>query len=107
METIASFPVSIGPLSGDNHAADLTNESYVVEIDGIAKTEYLVFVKALKASLQLRQELPRWPRQTARRWRQDQPIVGAAAAQQKTGGHGRVRAVPLPATMFRSWHRAG
>ena len=33
-------------------------ERYVVEIDGITKSEYSVFVKALTASLQLRQEFP-------------------------------------------------
>ena len=43
----------------NDHAADLTNERYVVGIDGIAKAEYPVFVKALKASLQLRQVLPK------------------------------------------------
>ena len=41
----------------NDHAADLTNERYVVEIDGIGKAEYPVFVKALKASLQ--QVLPK------------------------------------------------
>ena len=39
-------------------ATDLSHERYVVEVDGIAKAEYPVFVKALKASLELRQELP-------------------------------------------------
>jgi hypothetical protein len=39
-------------------ATDLSHERYVVEVDGIAKAEYPVFVKALKASLQPRQELP-------------------------------------------------
>jgi hypothetical protein len=39
-------------------ATDLSRERYVVEVDGIAKAEYPIFVKALKASLQLRQELP-------------------------------------------------
>jgi hypothetical protein len=39
-------------------ANDLSHERYLVEVDGIAKAEYPVFVKALKASLQLRQELP-------------------------------------------------
>jgi len=34
------------------------HERYVVEIDGIAKAEYPIFVKALKASFQLKQELP-------------------------------------------------
>jgi hypothetical protein len=37
----------------NDHAADLTDERYVVQVDGIAKAEYPVFVKALKASLQL------------------------------------------------------
>jgi hypothetical protein len=39
-------------------ATDHSNERYVVEVDGIAKAEYPIFVKALKAGLQLRQELP-------------------------------------------------
>ena len=39
-------------------ATDLSRERYVVEVDGIAKAEYPIFVKALKASLKLRQELP-------------------------------------------------
>jgi hypothetical protein len=38
-------------------ATDHSNERYVVE-DGIAKAEYRIFVKALKAGLQLKQELP-------------------------------------------------
>jgi hypothetical protein len=33
-------------------------ECYVVEIDGIATAEYCVFVKALSASLRLKQEFP-------------------------------------------------
>jgi len=40
-------------------ATDLSHERYVVEVDGIAKAEYAVFVKALKASLQLRQDFSR------------------------------------------------
>lgn len=40
-------------------ATDYSNERYVVEVDGIAKAEYPIFVKALKACLQLRQELPK------------------------------------------------
>jgi hypothetical protein len=40
-------------------ATDLSRERYVVEVDGIAKGEYPIFVKALKASLQIRQELPK------------------------------------------------
>jgi hypothetical protein len=39
-------------------ATDLSHERYVVEVDGIAKAEYPIFVCALKASLQLRHELP-------------------------------------------------
>jgi len=39
-------------------ATDLSRERYVVEVDGIAKAEYPIFVKALKASLKLRRELP-------------------------------------------------
>jgi hypothetical protein len=39
-------------------ANDSSRERYVVEIDGIAKAEYCVFVKALTASLHLRQEFP-------------------------------------------------
>jgi hypothetical protein len=39
-------------------ATNLSRERYVVEVDGIAKAEYPIFVKALKASLQLKQELP-------------------------------------------------
>jgi hypothetical protein len=35
-------------------ATDHSNERYVVEVDGIAKAEYPIFVKALKAGLQLR-----------------------------------------------------
>jgi hypothetical protein len=42
-----------------NDSTDLSRERYVVEVDGIAKAEYPIFVKALKASLQLRQELPK------------------------------------------------
>ena len=39
-------------------ANDSPHERYVVEIDGIAKSEYCVFVKALTAGLQLKQEFP-------------------------------------------------
>jgi hypothetical protein len=39
--------------------ADNSCECYVVEVDGIAKAEYPIFVRALKAGLQLRQELPK------------------------------------------------
>ena len=34
------------------------HERYVVEVDGQAKAEYRIFVKALKAGLQLKQEFP-------------------------------------------------
>ena len=37
---------------------ELAHERYIVEVDGIAKAEYPIFVCALKASLQLKQELP-------------------------------------------------
>ena len=39
-------------------ANDSSRERYVVEIDGITKSEYSVFIKALTASLQLKQEFP-------------------------------------------------
>jgi hypothetical protein len=39
-------------------AFDSFRERYVVEVDGIAKAEYPIFVCALKASLQLKQEFP-------------------------------------------------
>jgi hypothetical protein len=41
-----------------NDLAILSHERYVIEVDGIAKAEYRIFVKALKAGLQLRQEFP-------------------------------------------------
>jgi hypothetical protein len=37
---------------------DLAHERYIVEVDGIAKAEYSIFERALKASLQLKRELP-------------------------------------------------
>jgi hypothetical protein len=37
---------------------DPSQERYIVEIDGIAKFEYRVFVKAPSVSLQLKQEFP-------------------------------------------------
>ena len=39
-------------------ANDSPHERYVVELDGIAKAEYCVFVKALTESLRLKQEFP-------------------------------------------------
>jgi hypothetical protein len=42
-------------LMKNDFAAD---ERYVVEVDGQAKAEYRIFVKALTAGLQLRQEFP-------------------------------------------------
>ena len=39
-------------------ANDTSHGRYVVEVDGIATAEYRIFVKALKAGLQLRQEFP-------------------------------------------------
>jgi hypothetical protein len=45
-------------LMKNDFAADDTRERYVVEVDGHAKAEYRIFVKALTAGLQLRQEFP-------------------------------------------------
>jgi hypothetical protein len=45
-------------LMGDVFATDHTRERYVVEVDGQARAEYRIFVKALTAGLQLRQEYP-------------------------------------------------
>ena len=39
-------------------ANDISHARYVIEVDGIAKAEYRIFVKALTAGLQLRQEFP-------------------------------------------------
>jgi hypothetical protein len=39
-------------------ANDPLSERYVVEIDGIARSEYCGFVKALTAGLQLKQKFP-------------------------------------------------
>ncbi len=39
-------------------ANDSSQERYIVEIDGIAKFEYPVFVIALSVSLQLKKEFP-------------------------------------------------
>jgi hypothetical protein len=39
-------------------ANDPSREGYIVEIDGVAKFEYRVFVKALSAGLQLRRDFP-------------------------------------------------
>jgi hypothetical protein len=39
-------------------ANDPSQERYIVEIDGIPKFEYRVFVEALSVSLQLKKELP-------------------------------------------------
>jgi hypothetical protein len=45
-------------LMRNDFATDHTRERYVVEVDGQAKAEYRICVKALKASLQLKQEFP-------------------------------------------------
>jgi hypothetical protein len=37
---------------------DPSHERYVVEVDGLAKSEYQIFVEALKASLLLKQASP-------------------------------------------------
>jgi hypothetical protein len=42
----------------NDFATDRTRERYVVEVDGQARAEYRIFVKALTAGLQLRQEYP-------------------------------------------------
>ena len=42
----------------NDFATDHTRERYVVEVDGQAKAQYRIFVKALTAGLQLRQEFP-------------------------------------------------
>ena len=42
----------------NDFATDRTRERYVVEVDGQARAEYRIFVKALTAGLQLRQEDP-------------------------------------------------
>ncbi len=39
-------------------ANDPSQDRYIVEIDGVAKFEYRVFVEALSVSLQLKKELP-------------------------------------------------
>jgi hypothetical protein len=39
-------------------AKGLPAERYVIEIDGVAQAEYPIFVKALKAGFQLKQEFP-------------------------------------------------
>ena len=39
-------------------ANNSSSERYVVEIDGMPKSEYCVFVEALTAGLQLKQEFP-------------------------------------------------
>jgi hypothetical protein len=60
-------------------ATDLSRERYVVEVDGIAKAEYPIFVKALKPKAQTRaSELPC---QTARRWRRNRALTHVAAAK--------------------------
>jgi hypothetical protein len=43
----------------NDHVSNFSKERYVVEVDGIAKAEYPIFVKALEASLRLREELPK------------------------------------------------
>ena len=42
----------------NDFATSQSLERYVVEVDGQAKAEYEIFVKALKAGMQLRQEFP-------------------------------------------------
>jgi hypothetical protein len=61
----AEFIVRMDRLSGNEVflmknalAIDPSHECYIVELDGIAKFEYRVFVQALSAGLQLKQEFP-------------------------------------------------
>ena len=56
-EWLLSGRTTVGPHE-DQTRQWLSPERYVVEIDGITKSEYSVFVKALTASLQLKQEFP-------------------------------------------------
>lgn len=42
----------------NDFVTDPSHELYVVEVDGQAKAEYRIFVKALTAGLQLRQAFP-------------------------------------------------
>ena len=37
---------------------DPSHERYVVEVDGLAKSEYQIFLEALKAGLRLKQAFP-------------------------------------------------
>jgi hypothetical protein len=37
---------------------DYSRECYVVEVDGVVKCEYRVFIKALTASFRLKKEFP-------------------------------------------------
>ena len=71
-------------------------ERYVVEVDGIAKAEYPIFVKALKASLQLRARASEVPHQTARRWRRDLAPTYIAVAKGLQVGRHLLRQLPIP-----------
>ena len=61
-EQIVLMRMAVGRTTVGPHADQTrqcsSRERYVVEIDGITKSEYSVFVKALTASLQLKQEFP-------------------------------------------------
>jgi hypothetical protein len=41
------------------HKQHQPSEKYVIEIDGVAKAEYKIFVQALHAGLQFRHDFPR------------------------------------------------
>jgi hypothetical protein len=66
MATEARQLVLIGQLLGrtmvvlmrNNFATDHTRERYVVEIDGQARAEYRIFVKALTSRIAAQQEYP-------------------------------------------------
>jgi hypothetical protein len=66
MATEAEQPVLIKRLLAQTMVLFMRNdfataqslERYVVEVDGQVKAEYEIFVKALKAGMQLRQEFP-------------------------------------------------
>jgi hypothetical protein len=65
MATKSLLLVLISQLSGRRTAGchekgsrDPSHERYIVEVDGLAKSEYQIFVEALKASLRLKQAFP-------------------------------------------------
>ena len=67
-------------------ANDSSRERYVVEIDGITKSEYSVFVKALTASLQLKHD---FPHSSVKLRDADDVSGGSALGGIQAGGRGR------------------